>query len=302
MSLDYFIMAEKLLCMTGLSLERIGAFLEIAEARGISRAAKGNPNRQSQLSRQLAELESFFGTALINRGRSVPFSLTEAGRRLKAIAIQNFASLNELKQTTKEAPLIIRIGAGESLLTWLAIPAVGSISGLSSEIGFSFLNRQTSDILRGVTECSIDVGIVRQAPSTSGVHKVYLGTISMVLVKPVALVTSKRALLPTARLDGSAGPEEWGKSRDLHMHPHLRFRCTSYSQIQMLVRSHKCAALLPHFMVEEFKSPDFIIEKANPKDTRIQLHAVFGANVFRLRPKAEKAIKLFTEAAKRFLS
>ncbi len=63
----------------GLSIDRLRSFLEIAAAGGIAVAARGNPNRQSQLSRQLKELEEFFDVELVLRGRG-RFALTAAGQ------------------------------------------------------------------------------------------------------------------------------------------------------------------------------------------------------------------------------
>src|SRR6266446_9821941 len=151
-------MLKNLLGTTGLSFERLRAFLEIAEARGISRASNGNPNRQSQLSRQLAELEVFFGTPLISRGRGVAFGLTERGGLLKAIAAQQFAALEELKQQGDRGPLTIRIAAGEVLLAWFIIPAVAAMSKRPANLRLSLLNRRSADVIAGVADGGIELG------------------------------------------------------------------------------------------------------------------------------------------------
>ena len=56
----------------GLSLERLASFLAVVDARGIARAAPGQPVRQSQLSRQIGELERALGVALFERGTQGP--------------------------------------------------------------------------------------------------------------------------------------------------------------------------------------------------------------------------------------
>ena len=43
--------------LTGVSIDRLKSFLLVAEAGGHARAAPGDPVRQSQLSRQVSELE-----------------------------------------------------------------------------------------------------------------------------------------------------------------------------------------------------------------------------------------------------
>ena len=54
---------------SGFTIERLRTFCRIAAAGSIAQAAKGDSTRQSQFSRQLKELEEFFGTELARRGR-----------------------------------------------------------------------------------------------------------------------------------------------------------------------------------------------------------------------------------------
>ena len=55
----------KLFLKSGLSLERLRAFLLFREAGSITRAAGGDPVRVSLISRQLRELEEFFEVELV---------------------------------------------------------------------------------------------------------------------------------------------------------------------------------------------------------------------------------------------
>ena len=61
-------MFEHLFANSGLSLERLRTFREIVTAGGITAAAGDDSNRQSQYSRQLKELERYFGVELLKRG------------------------------------------------------------------------------------------------------------------------------------------------------------------------------------------------------------------------------------------
>ncbi|MDB4929161.1 MAG: transcriptional regulator, LysR family, partial [Myxococcaceae bacterium] len=70
--------------LLGLSVERIEAFLAVADAGGIAKAAPGNPSRQSQLSRQLREVSAALGFEVMAReGRGM--ALTEGGARVRAL-------------------------------------------------------------------------------------------------------------------------------------------------------------------------------------------------------------------------
>ena len=58
---------DSLLSISGLSLDRMRSFLMVAESGNLSKAAKGDVTKQSQFSRQIKDLEGFFGVALTKR-------------------------------------------------------------------------------------------------------------------------------------------------------------------------------------------------------------------------------------------
>lgn len=60
-------MFENLFSIGGLSIERLKSFIDVAERGSIARVADGDPSRQSLISRQIGELESFFGVELTKR-------------------------------------------------------------------------------------------------------------------------------------------------------------------------------------------------------------------------------------------
>lgn len=53
---------EHLFDISGLSIDRLRSFLKVAEAGNLATAAQGDVVRQSQYSRQIKELEGFFGS------------------------------------------------------------------------------------------------------------------------------------------------------------------------------------------------------------------------------------------------
>ena len=74
-------MFNELLSEGGLSLDRLKNFCAIAEAGGIARIAGGDPAKQSLYSRQVRELEEFFGVELTRR-RGKGIEITEQGMDL----------------------------------------------------------------------------------------------------------------------------------------------------------------------------------------------------------------------------
>src|SRR5213080_2960431 len=111
-------MVAELLSEAGLSLERLQSFCRVAEAGGVTRAAKGDATKQSLYSRQIKELEEFFGAELMRRkGRGIV--LTPTGQRLLRMTREQFASLIDFKAECRGQPLEIVIGAGDSIIQWL---------------------------------------------------------------------------------------------------------------------------------------------------------------------------------------
>jgi DNA-binding transcriptional LysR family regulator len=96
-------MFENLFAQSGLSLERLKTFREIVAVGGITAAAGNDSNRQSQYSRQLKELERYFGVELLKRGRG-PVELTDAGKRLYGIVGHTLRALEEFRALVS-APL-----------------------------------------------------------------------------------------------------------------------------------------------------------------------------------------------------
>src|SRR5436190_1180932 len=101
---DCRVMFDRLLSRRGLSFDRLRSLVDFAETGSITRAARGDPNRQSQYSRQIKELEQFFGIELTQR-RGKGIALTEAGKRLVLIARETFLSLNDFEGTNRNQPL-----------------------------------------------------------------------------------------------------------------------------------------------------------------------------------------------------
>jgi DNA-binding transcriptional LysR family regulator len=132
-------MFDSLFQQQGLSIDRLKALVEVVSAGSISKAVSGDPIRQSLYSRQLKELESFFGVELTRRkGRGLV--ITDRGRQLAQLAREQLQSLHDFKQSCAERDQHFRIGAGDSLLHWLVVPALGDLESGSPHLTFSLHN------------------------------------------------------------------------------------------------------------------------------------------------------------------
>ena len=117
----------------GLSLERMHSLIAVAEAGGIARAAPRDPSRQSQLSRQLGELEAALGIQLTERrGRVVV--LTDAGRELASAARDLGERLDELTRPRDDVGPRLVVGAGDSVIAWWLTPALAKMTQPASRL------------------------------------------------------------------------------------------------------------------------------------------------------------------------
>ena len=208
---DFEIMFDDLFSESGLSLDRCRAFLAIVEAGGITQASEGSTSRQSQLSRQLGELETWLGAKLLTRGRE-RFSLTETGKELAMILKTSFSDLDRLRTSCSDRLPLLRLGAGESLLQWVAIPGLAEISSSRVKARWSLKNLRSEAVFNGLVDGSLDFGIVRRSSPVKALRSESLGQLAHGLFIPERLykkATGKQpfrlplAILPVVRPRGS---------------------------------------------------------------------------------------------------
>ncbi len=141
----------------GLSLDRLQTLCLVAEKGGVMAAAGGNTNRQSLYSRQLRELEAFFGAPLIDRSRT-PHSLTDLGRQVEKTVRGFISDLEGLVGASQSGRVPMVIGAGESVIQAILIPAFLA-KGAPEGLKFVFRNLQGAAVLSGLRNRRLDIGI-----------------------------------------------------------------------------------------------------------------------------------------------
>jgi len=243
-------MYQNLLSQSGFSMERLANFCAVADAGSIAVVAKGDPSRQSLMSRQIRELESFFGVELVRRkGRGL--EITEAGRELAAIGRQNFNGLADYAARCRGREWSVRIVASNSIAQWLLLPRLNAVAESHPDVKFEIFHEQTREMVSGTREGTYDVAFVRKDSLVPGLKHAVLGEIGHSLFIPVsiAIKTPKSlrdalAAIPMALPIGGWMREKIEKmagARPLR----ITLACTSYLQAAEGVRSGMCAAVLP---------------------------------------------------------
>jgi len=245
-------MYQKLLSQSGFSMERLATFCAVADAGSIVSAAKGDLSRQSLMSRQIRELETFFGVDLVRRvGRGL--EITDTGRELAAIGRQNFKGLADYAARCRQQEWTVRIVASNSIAQWVLLPRLKAVADAQPNVRFEIFHEQTREMVAGTREGTYDLAFVRKDALVPGLKHAVLGEIESCLYIPktLAKVPPKSAaeaisILPMALPIG-------GRMRDTLERlaatkggcPRVVLACSSYLQAALAVQSGMCAAVLP---------------------------------------------------------
>src|SRR5256885_2459070 len=125
-------MFVRLFAESGLSLDRLRALVEVGAAGSIVKAAKGDPVRQSQYSRQIKELEDFFRTRLMER-QAKGIRFTANGKELARLSRFFLLGLSNFQRGCLAEEQIFRIGASATFIRHFLVLAPSGKSAMSRE-------------------------------------------------------------------------------------------------------------------------------------------------------------------------
>lgn len=260
-------MYEDLFSKRGLSLDRLKALVDVEAAGSISRAVGGDTVRQSLYSRQLKELEAFFEVELTKRqGRGL--RLTEAGTALARLAREQFIGLSDFQEVWADKPQTYSIGAGDSLLHWLFMPAAPQIAKDHPEIRFSLHNHRSVEIVEMLSDLTLDFGIIREKALRKPLKSANLGVVSYSLFVPEALLGRKRGAkaewilenlpLATQANDSTFHDTLEAAARDAGVSLKIQLYCESFPEAAEALRNASHAAILPTIAGKAFAAGPFI--------------------------------------------
>jgi DNA-binding transcriptional LysR family regulator len=250
---------DRLFARSGLSLDRLRTFLAVADAGNLAKAAKGDPTRQSQFSRQVKELEGFFGVALTRRaGRRI--EITDEGHRLAGLIRRQFSELDDFREAMSGRPVGVRIGAAASVLDWMVLPRMAGCREVLGGVVLELEQSRSAEVARGVADGRLDFGILREDAAPEGVKRWKLGRIGYALFAPKAAwkgeggIEDVFARHPFGEL--LPGGQFHDRYRELlaarKWSPRVVARAGSFPQLARLVRADCVAAVLPVTAAVEF--------------------------------------------------
>lgn len=156
------------------NLRRLEYFLAVARERNFTRAAERLHVAQPALSRQVRELERELGTELIHR-TTHDFELTEAGTLLLARGPELLASADQLWRSVRAhgsgevGDVVVAYGASASYET--APRLLEALARDQPGIAIGTEVRAAAEIVAGVQDGSVDLGLVRCPPDVPGLER-----------------------------------------------------------------------------------------------------------------------------------
>ncbi len=277
--------------ISGFTVERLRAFCKIAESGSIVLAAKGDPTRQSQFSRQVKELEEYFGTKLLERaGKTV--RLTENGRKLALLTQAYFRSIEELRAISTEDEAI-RLGAGESVFRWLIMPRLVELQNIAGDIRLELLTKSTAQSNESVKGGHLDLAIVRKEAADDNLSILPCGNLTYALVVPRKLLPGRTAAgfqliqkLPFAVLsgDGVLAKGVLSMAAKLNLKVDIRVKAENFSLLISAIENADLAAVIPKSAVTELSKERFAsIESEELKPLTRELALVYSPKAAELR-------------------
>jgi DNA-binding transcriptional LysR family regulator len=299
-------MCDEMLSRGGLSFDRLRNFCRIAEAGGITKAAGDDPGKQSLYSRQIKELETFFGVALkVRRGKGMV--LTEAGRHLARLTRAHLMGLVEFQREARSLPRQISIGSGNSVLEWILTPRMEALSKALPDARFECFGDRTRVIVSRLLDLTLDVGIIREDAVQRPLRSKPLATVTYSLFVPkkfspgvnagnlrqrlghIPLATSMGGQFREA-LETGAGKLGWPLT--------IVMSCSSFTQAACLVHSGNYGGVLPG-MARTDLDPSRIVEVPLPflKDYSRKLCVAWNPRLVEVKPFVARAVESLKSSA-----
>lgn len=280
-------------------MERLASFCSVADEGSIVGAAKGDTVRQSLISRQIRELESFFGVELIRR-RGRGLELTEAGRELAAVGRENFKGLADYAARCRSAAWTARMVASNSVITWLVLPRLKTIENAAGSIRFEIYHEQGREMIIATREGIYDIAFARKDQLGPGLKHAILGDIGHSLLVPKGLMRAAPKNIAAVLASVPLALPVAGKMREsiermaekARVQMNVNVGCSSYLQAAQVFQSGMCAVVLPDTALSALKPGQF---HRIPLPDRFTLCLAWSARNADTRPALAQLIEHLTE-------
>src|SRR2546426_10879364 len=154
---------EKEFSLQTFSFAKLQSLLTFAEATSMTAAANKQGRQAGSLSRHIKALEEFFGCNLREKSGKTT-RLSSQGQELVTLLRQQVKVLQDFRDRCTKHLGSVRIAAGDSLLHLSLFPKLSELQSVFSETTLHVSALPTFQIIQGLQNYTIELGILRKAP------------------------------------------------------------------------------------------------------------------------------------------
>lgn len=282
----------------GVSLQRLQTLCLVAEAGGVMKASGDDPNRQSQYSRQIKELEEALGFKLLDRS-STPHRLTATGQEVERVARGFFDELGRIIDRDAGKRPVVSIGAGESIIQWLLLPLLARRAS-SDGVTFRFHNLKSRTAEERVRSRRLDLAVVGLAAAPGDLGGEKIASYGMVAVARKGVFRKKHlswkdlAGIQLAVLEGAGRLRRVLDEMASGMTdpPEVGLECTSYPQVIEASLEGDFVGIVPQVIQGATLHPELKVWKI-PELSKItiDLHLLWHRDAFEARGEVRRVVE-----------
>jgi len=290
---------NNLFSKNGVSLDRLQSLEKVVRAGNIALAAKGDPTRQSLISRQITELETALGLALLDRTKK-PFHPTLAAQQLADTCGRFVREVEDISGEAHGLQRPITVGAGEVVIREFLIPMIGKQKKGRVQVSWVMRNLTGKKIQEGLAAEWLDVGIASGLEASGPVEVEDLLNYGMKLLlpeheKPTRTGWKLLKEIPVVLMDGDRKFRQHlaGCEREHGVNLRVGAECTSYPQAVDLAEVAGWAVIVPEIWWRRRKTDWASRTQVLPGLEAYQrtLQLGWNRNVLKRRPELEVLVK-----------
>lgn len=294
------------------SLGRLKTLIEVKNAGYISKAANQNTTTAALYSRQIGELESFFGKVSLKAKNGKLKGLSPEGIELAEIAETFLNSMQNFQDKVDGIVPSITIGSGETFLSSVLLPCFSKLKEYSINSRISLCNMRSSELPNALDKGDVDLIIVSEKRLGKNDQRKVLCKLDYKLYVPYKLeghAKFKNSRLdmvchyPFAALSGKGERKTFVEDllKKEGKEPNYELECSSHIEMLEAVRSGCFCAILPSFLGDDLNLAHYArYNIPSLKDMQAKLCIAWRKETCHFKPEISFLSKQIQETVKDF--
>jgi DNA-binding transcriptional LysR family regulator len=246
----------------GLSLQALSLLFLISENKLSLNELLPLEGERKKARRHLADLKQAFGQEFYVK-YAKPTALSPVGHELIKISSEFLTAVADFRRKCKGLPPLISIGAGDSMLNWVALPALNRLAK-NEPVQFSVIQGGTKGLIRLLSSSQIDFAVLSaDTPLNSRWKSLEIGTYEYGVCFSKSLFSEKFVDKHVCGLDFALIRQHWGldfvgEAANQNIQLNRKVLCETFTHVASLVKSGAFAGILPLSTGSSFPADSFI--------------------------------------------